>query len=450
MKQEKRWGKLASSVIALSLILSACGSGTVKTTDNGSNAAPTAAANGKVIKLKWSTWGNPGELKKFFELTDQYNKDHPNVKWELVAVPNDGYEEKIITQLQGGTAPDVFYAGDQTVVKLIENGSIAELTPMMDNPDSLIKKGDFADGLWGGSKKGDKIFGVTVDCNPLVTYYNKKVLADAGITDDPQKLYEAGEWNWKKFQELTEQLKAKGKYGLVIENWSGPIYSWATINGGKIYDKDQDGNFIGDQDPKTIEAFKYLADNVKNKNFVFAGALPKGQGPDAMFMSNQVGFGIAGRWWVPQFNANTALKYDIVPLPTNTGNKMEPAAIPTAYMVMNKKTAHEKETYEFLSYFVSKEGQTFRLKGGNAVPSVAGVDDLVLDKSAQPEHAQFFLDAREIGYALWPSESAVAGASDIVKDNVDLLLLGKQDAEITLKKISEGVTKKISEAKAKK
>ncbi|WP_308639751.1 ABC transporter substrate-binding protein [Paenibacillus silvisoli] len=432
---KKTWKLAAGSIAILSVTLAGCSN--------------SGGSNGEVITLKWSTWGNPGELKRFYELTDQYNKDHPNVKVELVAVPNDGYEEKIITQLQGGTAPDAFYAGDQTVVKLIANGTIAELTPLLDQPSSPIKASDFADGLWGGAKKGDQIFGVTVDCNPLVMYYNKKVLADAGITEDPQQLYEAGEWNWKKLSELTAKIKAAGKYGLVLEDWSAPIYSWVTTNGGKVYDQDLGGQFIGDKDPKTLEAFEYLAENVKNENFVFSGSLPKGQGPDAMFMSNQVGFGIAGRWWVPQYNANTALQYDIVPLPTNTGNKMEPAGIPTAYMVMNKKTAHPEETYAFLSYFVSKEGQQFRLKGGNAVPSVSGVDDLVVDKNAQPAHAQYFLDAREIGYALWPSESGVPGASDVVKDNYDLLLLGKQDAKTALSKMAEGVNKKIAEANGK-
>ncbi|AZN39206.1 ABC transporter substrate-binding protein [Paenibacillus albus] len=426
----------AGSLVVLSIALSACSSG-------------KSGSDGEVLHLKWSTWGNPGELKRFYELTDQYNKDHPKTQWELVAVPNDGYEEKIITQLQGGTAPDAFYAGDTTVVKLIANGSIAELTQLMDKPSSPIKASDFAEGLWGGSKKGDQIFGVTVDCNPLVMYYNKKVLQDAGITDDPQALYEAGDWNWQKLSELTAKIQAAGKYGLVLEDWSSPIYSWVTTNGGKVYDKNLGGQFVADKDPKALEALQYLSDNVKNKNFVFSGSLPKGQGPDAMFMSNQVGFGIAGRWWVPEYNANTALQYDIVPLPTNTGNKIEPAGIPTAYMVMNKKTAHPDETYDFLSYFVSKAGQQFRLKGGNAVPSVSGVDDLVLDKNAQPAHAQYFLDAREIGYALWPSESAVPGASDVVKDNYDLLLLGKQDAATTLKKMAEGVNKKIAEANAK-
>ena len=35
-----------------------------------------------------------------------------------------------------------------------------------------------------------------------------------------------------------------------------------------------------------------------------------------------------------------------------------------------------------------------------------------------------------------------------MKDNYDLLLLGKQDAATTLKKMAEGVNKKIAEASA--
>ena len=90
-----------------------------------------------------------------------------------------------------------------------------------------------------------------------------------------------------------------------------------------------------------------------------------------MFMSNQVGFVAAGRWYLPLFKKNQGLEYDVVTWPTNTGNKIEPAGIPTAYMVMNKASKNKEAAYTFFSEYVSKEGQRFRLQGGgNAVPSV--------------------------------------------------------------------------------
>ncbi|MGV2686840.1 extracellular solute-binding protein, partial [Clostridium perfringens] len=131
---------------------------------------------------------------------------------------------------------------------------------------------------------------------------------------------------------------------------------------------------------------------VKSKNITFSGTLPKGQGGDAMFMSNQVGFVAAGRWYLPLFKKNQGLEYDVVTWPTNTGNKIEPAGIPTAYMVMNKASKNKEAAYTFFSEYVSKEGQRFRLQGGgNAVPAVQGTDEVVLEGNL-PEHAQLFLD----------------------------------------------------------
>ncbi len=82
--------------------------------------------------------------------------------------------KKLLTQLSGGTAPDVFYAGDGTIAKMIQNQTIAELTPYLKSGDN-VKESDFIQGLWGAAKKDDKVYGVPVDCNPLILWYNKKI-----------------------------------------------------------------------------------------------------------------------------------------------------------------------------------------------------------------------------------------------------------------------------------
>ncbi len=169
-----------------------------------------------------------------------------------------------------------------------------------------------------------------------------------------------------------------------------------------------------------------------------------------MFMSNQVGFVTAGRWYLPIFKQNKDLQFDIVPYPTNTGKKIEPAAVATAYMVLNKSTKHPKEAYDFISAFVSKEGQKFRLQGGgNAVPSVQGADDVVLEGNL-PEHAKYFIDARNIGYALTPAESGVPGLSKVITDEMEALWLKDGKLDETLKTINTKANQKIADFKAGK
>jgi ABC-type glycerol-3-phosphate transport system substrate-binding protein len=109
-----------------SITLAACrGSGSGQAPAGGqptaggqAGVAPTSAAaaqapaqaGGAVTSIKWSTWGNPGEIERFKQFTDDFNKRTPSIKAELIPIPNDGYEAKMLTQLSGGTAPDVFYA----------------------------------------------------------------------------------------------------------------------------------------------------------------------------------------------------------------------------------------------------------------------------------------------------------------------------------------------------
>ena len=200
------------------LVLAACGGASGGTAGGGSGQGSGGAA------LKWSSWGNPGEAQRFVDYTKDWNTKNPTVPAEFILIPNDGYEAKMLTQLNGGTAPDVFYAGDGTIGKLIANKTIVDLTDLLNGPDSKSKPDEFADGLWGAAKtKEGKIFGVTVDCNPMVMWYNKKVLQDAGITELPAALYEKGQWNRQAFQGMLDQLHAKNKYGFILENWWGAL-----------------------------------------------------------------------------------------------------------------------------------------------------------------------------------------------------------------------------------
>ncbi|MDZ4938469.1 extracellular solute-binding protein, partial [Clostridium perfringens] len=146
-------------------------------------------------------------------------------------------------------------------------------------------------------------------------------LKEAGITEMPADLQASGQWTWDKFKEMSDKIRDSKKYGYVLDNSWNSYHSWVTSNGGRVYD--DEGNFVAASDPKAMEAFRFLYDNVKSKNITFSGTLPKGQGGDAMFMSNQVGFVAAGRWDLPLLKKTQGLEYDVVTWPPNTGNKLE-------------------------------------------------------------------------------------------------------------------------------
>ncbi len=396
------------------------------------------------VEVTWSSWGNTGEVANLQEFTDAYNASQSAVVANYIPVPTDGYDDKLLTQLNGGTAPDLFYVGDGQVATLVQNSVVADLTDLLSSEASRSTPEQFAGDLWGPARTADdRLYGVPVDCNPLVIWYNRTLLQEAGITEMPADQYEAGTWNWDTFQTMLDAVTESGKRGLVLDGWWALRYSWVTNNGGAIY---ADGQFVANEDPKSMEAFQWLADNIAAETIVFAGSLPEGQGGDAMFMSNQLGFVSLGRWGLPLFRQNENLDCDIVPYPTNTGNKIEPSGVAVAYWMMNASVQDSAEAFDFYTHFVSPEGQQGRLDtGGNAVPSVEGVEDVVTGDD-QPEHRQYFLDARDVGYGPLAEEAGTPGLSSELNDLFEALWLDGGDVQAALDEIATTANTMIAEA----
>jgi multiple sugar transport system substrate-binding protein len=453
MKRKSKWfTSLMPIFLVFILLVSACSSegSSGSSSSDGSNGSNGSNGSGgddeEKIELTMTTWGNPGEIKVIQRALDAYEEKNPNVTVKLIPAPGDTYQQKLLTQLQGGEAPDVFYVGGESMAPLIATNRIAELTDFLGTSESYVKEDEFAEGLWGAAKKDGKIYGLTVDSNPLLLYYNKKVLEEAGIDpNEPQKLFESGDWNWNTFQEITTKIKNADKYGFVVDNWWGPTFSWIWTNGGKMYD--EEGNNILAENEKAQEAFKYLATNIKNGNFTYGGSLPKGQGADAMFMSNQVGFVGAGRWLTPMFSENESLEFDYVPWPSNTGKQIETAGVATAYMAVTKDSKHLEEAMKFASFYTSKEGQTVRLDdNGNAIPSIHSADS-VIENAKIPEHASYLKDARDIGISE-ANQLVIPGLDTEINTILDLMFLGQKSPDEAIAEISKTAEEMIAEYRA--
>ncbi|MBO0995190.1 sugar ABC transporter substrate-binding protein [Bacillus sp. SD088] len=432
----KRKSQFAAFLIVIVLLVTGCSS-------SGSNSG-SASNDEKKIELTMSAWGNPAEIKVYQRALDEYEKQNPNIKVKLIPVPSDNYEQKLLTQLSGGQGNDVFYAGSETISKLISTGVIADLTDFLDSSSSFVKPEEFSEGMWGPAELDGKIYGVSVDANPYLMYYNKKILEDAGIEKTPQDLYEEGNWNWDTFEKITGKIRDAGKKGFVVDNNNEVFFSWVWSNGGQLYD--DNGQYILEENEKAQEVFTYLERLIQNDHAIYAGSLPKGQGADAMFMSNQVGFINAGRWLTPMFSENKSLEFDYIPWPTNTENKMEPTSIGVAFMAVNKESKHLEEAMKFMSFYTSEEGQKVRqTENGNAIPSVTGIDELV-HEAKTPDHPAYLIDARDIG-RIEDQQTRIPGLGKEVTDIMDLMYLGKQDSEKTMKQVSKKVKEIVEKHK---
>ncbi len=242
-----------AGALAIGAGLAACSGGG----GGGGGGAGGGGTSGGTTQLKWSTWGDASELKRMTAFTDDFNSKNADIKATLQPVPSySDYNSKLLAQLTSGTAPDVFYIGDDVLGKYIAADVLLPLKDRLEGSASQSKPEDFGAGLWGIARDTKDIYAVPNDCNPDVFWYDKTALKAAGITDDPAELAAKGEWTVDTLLTMCQALAAKGLSGAIFWNYWATHWSWVVANGGKVYD--ESGAFVLPQDQTSVAALETL------------------------------------------------------------------------------------------------------------------------------------------------------------------------------------------------
>ena len=380
--------------------------------------------------LTWANWANPGEAERFRQFsTDYQSKNGTKVTYQTVVQP---YDTKIITQLAGGAGPDAFYVGDSLMAKLISSKTIIPLNDYLSSADAAVKTSDIYPGLLPWCKKGEEIYGLPVDCNPKVFWFNKKLLSAAGVTTDPAAMQEAGTWTQSALDDILTKVKATGKRGLVWEaNWF-ELCGWITTFGGKAVDNT--GKAIFDTDPKALSVLEWLFQHLNDGTITYGGSLPKGQGVDALFYGSQLATITYGRWILPNVKKLKNFEYDIAPLPSASGKEISTTAVYCAAMSVNAKAKDQAAALKFTGNFVNADGQKFRLSGGgNAVPCINGLDAVVTEGNI-PAHGAWFTEVAKKGYTTPQVLVENPESASNFSANLNTLILSKPDYKTFAKK----------------
>jgi multiple sugar transport system substrate-binding protein len=372
-------------------------------------SAGSGSAGGAV---KWAGWDGPPSSERFVQLSQNLTtKLGVNVTYQQVV---GDYLAKLLSQLSAGAAPDAFYVGDIYMAKLIETKQVLDLTPYLDSGKAVVKLDDFHKGLYQWCRPADGspgLFGLPTDCNPIVFWFNKDLLAAAGVTTDPAAHFEAGTWTQDALTDMLDKVRATNNTGLLIGSGSWfDWFGWMSTFGGTLFD--ESGKAVFDDDAKSQDALAWLFEQLKSGNIAYGGALPQGQVGDTLFYAGQTAT-ITNARVILQNVKKLKFGYDMVPLPSLSGKDIMPVPVNTAALSVNINSKNQAKALEFLGNFVSAEGQKFRLSGGgNAVPSVKGLDEIVTEDNL-PAHGKLFNDIAAKGYAV---PQAIAGKPKVLTE----------------------------------
>src|SRR5258708_25122406 len=342
-------------MFAASLVLSVGLSGPVKAAD-------------KVTLTFWNGFTG-GDRPAYEGLVKQFNDTHPDIQVNMEIMPWDTLAQKLPAALATGQGPDIstpdYNIG--TIWQYAKSGLIAPLDDAYGSGPNQIELSAMPPKVIDGFKKDGKIYAVPANFATLMLYYDKDLLAAAGIASPPKTMDE--------FRADAVKLTKKdssgnpSQYGLVlpdhqtIANW--PILIWA--DGGDILN-DKGCSML--DDPKTVSAGKSWADSVVSQGISPVGQT--GQGSDNLFAAKKTAMEMNGPWAAGQYNT-AGINYDVAPIPVGSGGPVTLAS--TVPMVLTASSKNKDAAYVFFAFWTSKDAQRALAIGSGFPPAPTPIAD---------------------------------------------------------------------------
>ncbi|WP_328346690.1 sugar ABC transporter substrate-binding protein [Micromonospora sp. NBC_00421] len=230
-----------------------------------------------------------------------------------VTVDRTGYDttdltNKALLAAQQGNSPDVLIVDNPVISTLAEAGALTT------TDENKLDVSTMAANLLGAGQREGRTYGVPIGANTLALYYNKKVLATAGV--DPATITD-----WATLDDALTKVKAKGRKGITFsaigtEEGSFQFLPWFWGSGAQL---------TGLDSPQAVSALTLWTDWLK-----------QGYAPNSVinntqttswqeFATGDYAFAENGTWQLANAE-KLGFGYGIIAIPARAGG---PAPAPT-------------------------------------------------------------------------------------------------------------------------
>lgn len=307
----------------------------------------------------------------FAGMAKDFETKHPDVDVKLEVVQWDNLQQRLTTDIAGGTAPDLAIIGTRWLVDFVKN-DIAEPLDSYITPDF---KARFIESFLGPSTINGKVYALPVAASARAMYYNKDLLNKAGVAEPPS--------DWTTLVADAEKVKALGGnlYGFALQGkeietdayWYYALWT----QGGDIIS----GGKSGVAGPSAIRAatlYRTMIDRGLTEPD------PTGynrQDIERLFMQGRVAMLLTGPWLRGQIKTQAPnLNYAIAPIPAGTAKATYGV---TDSLMLFKTSRQKKLAWQFLTEtaYDLKWRTDFTLKEGflPVLKAVAGLPQFVDD-----------------------------------------------------------------------
>jgi ABC-type glycerol-3-phosphate transport system substrate-binding protein len=217
-------------------------------------ALPVSAHAEDIVLKFWDNQQTESGLSQYQqEAVKSFEAANPGIKVEVTTIPYPEYQQRLLTAVQGGNAPDVSTVDQIWVAAFAEAGAIEPLDDMAKSAG--VTADTFFPGAWASANYGGKLWGIPFNVDVWqFSFYNADLVKAAGV--DPASLA-----TFEGLKAAGEKLTGNGKYGIGLFAHKGEdtvvvMDSFIFSNGGKVLNDD---GSCGLTSEASVGALAYLA-----------------------------------------------------------------------------------------------------------------------------------------------------------------------------------------------
>jgi multiple sugar transport system substrate-binding protein len=400
--------------------LAACGG-------NSDDSSGDAGSNEKVTLKFQSLAFQKTTVAATKKIVADWNAANPNIQVEYVQGSWDSVHDQLVTQFQGGTAPDIIHDESADITGFANQGYLADLSPYL----SQETKDAVPQGVWDSVSSDGKVWAAPTLLQSYVVFGNSALLKQAGIATTGDSL------SWDQLQADAKKLTAGGKFGL---GWGLKSPTATVLNLGMNFDaqffegtgRDAKAK-IGDPElevPKRIHAMAYTDKSIEPTSLTQSSSdvLPG-------FFAGKTAMVVAGNFTAQQMTEQAPKGFQWEVLPPLKGISSQQAANPQTLSVP-AEGKHIKQSAQFIDYFMKAENLAAVGQNDWLIPTTQAARDAI-QKATGGKNGweQTLAGASELtkapfqsveNYPKWKDQIATPALQEYLANKTDLATLGKK------------------------
>lgn len=338
--------------------------------------------------LRFVLFGDPVETAGYQDLVTAFEGANPDVDVEISPVAEqDALLAKLTTAFAGGRPPDVFLVNYRNYGQFAAQGVLSPVQPLLDDSE-VLDEADFAPAALDAFRfDGEELTCMPQNVSTLEVYYNVDMFEQAGVP-----LPREG-WTWDDFLSAAKALTGEGRYGVGTEATIIRVAPFVWSAGGDVVDDPEDPTTLTLDSGAARRGLDFFLDLQTVHQVAPPEREEQAQESEARFLAGGLGMYLNSRKSVPTLRTIKDFRWDVAPMPVAPGGVPVTILHGDAYC-MSEASPQQDDTWRFIEFANSKQGQTILARSGRTVPSRI---DVARSKAFQrpdvpPESAEVFVD----------------------------------------------------------